>query len=182
MEVWSWEQLSPEQVWHLGQWQPQQFGRCCSFAGDPLPAGNPKHPLVKCLNSKQCTCLGTSNLSSVTGQLPGKCLFSRGIVKLNECQHSLLVLERASPLFWPNSRNIKDVFRQWERERVWRDGNCWARDGALCRVIMVGNLLQHAGEARISKPIVRAESSSSPGLLCVQPVPTTESKTAMLNS
>lgn len=70
---------------------------------------------------KQCTCLGISNLSPITGQLTGKCLFSRGIVKLNECQHSLLVLERASPLFWPNSRNIKDVFRQWERERVWCD-------------------------------------------------------------
>lgn len=77
--------------------------------------------LVKCLNSKQCTCLGRSILSPVTGQFAGKCLFSRGIVKLNECQHGLLVLERASPLLWPNSRNIKDEFRQWEREGVWCD-------------------------------------------------------------
>lgn len=161
MEVSFWGQLSPEQVWHRGQWQPQQLGRCAALL------------LVVCfwlriLNSRQCSCLGTSNLIPVTGQLPGKCLFSRGIVKLNERQHSLLVLERVSPLFWPNGRNIKDAFRQWERERVWCDWRkLLSKRWCFVRVIMVGNLSQHAGEARISKPIVRAESSSSPGFtLC----------------
>lgn len=95
--------------------------RCCSFVDDLLPAGDPEHPSVKCLSAKQCTCLGRSNLSPITGQLTGKCLFSWGIIKLNECQCGLLVLERVSPLFWPNSRNIKDVFRQWEREKYWCD-------------------------------------------------------------
>lgn len=52
--------------------------------------------------------------------LDGKYLFSWGTVKLNEYRHGLLALVRVSPLFWPNVRNIKGVFRQWERKGlVW---------------------------------------------------------------
>lgn len=54
------------------------------------------------------------------GSVDRKYLCSWRIVNLNEYWHGLLVLERVSPLFWPNVRNIKDVFRQWEKKGlVW---------------------------------------------------------------
>lgn len=128
--MWCWWGYHPVDGCHPGgedflclNWcQPQQVGSCPCFAGNLHLPGHPEHPWVKLLDAKQCTCLGKNNASPI---IPAQEVGWEMFVLMENCKTEWVwtwfaFFREGESFILPNVRNIKDVFRQWEKkDSVW---------------------------------------------------------------